>query len=67
MDHLSELFFEQIVRQATAVARFGGRFPEGAIVRGHCRECGVETEHVAQWNGKPVNLCPACSRALREQ
>jgi hypothetical protein len=35
--------------------------------KGHCRECGEETDAVALWEGKPVNLCQRCSRRIREE
>ena len=40
--------------------------PAGVALRGPCRQCGEETEHVALWRGKPVKLCPRCSAAIRE-
>lgn len=41
--------------------------PRGRDARrlGPCRECGIETEHVAIWNGSSVRLCVDCSSAIR--
>lgn len=37
-----------------------------SLRKGHCRECGAETDSVALWEGKPVHLCPPCGRKIRE-
>jgi len=33
--------------------------------KGHCRECGAQTDAVVVWNGKATNLCAECGEKIR--